>query len=292
MRKQEFAARLAAGVLIADGATGSCLLDAGMPRGVPTPLWLEEHPEVLIRLQRAYVAAGSHAVYAPTFHANRICHRQQSIDRDVRASVRAMVALSREAVGDAPVYIAGDMGATGVLPQPFGPLGYDELFDAYAEQAQALAEAGVDFLAAETLVTAEEGVALLDAAASVCDLPVVCTMTVEADGGLMLGGSVFAAAADLEAMGAAAVGVNCSVGPDQLEAVVAGIRARVQVPVAAKPNAGMPVITERGETVYPMGPEAFAAHMRRLRAAGAGYLGGCCGAGPAYIRALCQALEL
>ena len=289
MTKDAFAQRLREGLLIADGATGSCLMAAGMPRGVPTVRWIETHPDVLVQLQRDYIRAGAQLIYAHTFHSNRICFEQLGLSCSVGDSVRAMVALSREAASGTAALVAGNLGSAGVPPEPYGPLTYERMLDCYTEQIEALAGAGVDLLAAETLLAAEEALALLDAAAG-CGLPVICTMTVEADGALLFGGNIFDAAADLEAMGAAAVGINCSVGPDQLESVVRTLCSRVSVPVAVKPNAGMPELTETGDAVYPMGPEAFAAHMCRLRDAGAEILGGCCGTTPDYIRALCAAL--
>ena len=289
MTREEFSQRLAAGPLVLDGATGSNLIAAGMPRGVSTELWALEHPETVIALQRAYVEAGSQAVYAPTFQANRISLEGHGIRRSVAELVDGLVGISRKAV-DGRALIAGDLSTTGKLPAPFGPMGYEQLFDCYAEQIAALAGAGVDFLVAETLLTADEAMAILDAAASVCDLPVVCTLTVEADGGLLLGGNIFEAAADIEAMGADAVGVNCSVGPDQLESVVRTLHERLSVPILAKPNAGMPQIDEAGNAHYAMTPPDFARHMKKLQEAGARLLGGCCGTTPEDIAALREIL--
>lgn len=276
---------MAKGALILDGATGSNLIAAGMPRGVSTELWVLEHPEVLLSLQRDYVDAGSQVVYAPTFQANRIGLEGRTLPRPIPALIGELVSLSREAAGGR-AFVAGDVSSTG----RFAVLEYDELYDAYAEQLAALKAAGVDFIAAETLLSSGEGAVILDAASGT-GLPVLCSLTVEADGGLLLGGNVFDACAELEELGADAVGVNCSCGPEQLQAVTAGIRRRVRVPVIAKPNAGLPDITETGEAVYSMGPEAFANAMLPLREAGASLLGGCCGTTPEHIRALVRTLE-
>lgn len=289
MTKQEFALRLQAAPLIMDGATGSNLIAAGMPRGVCTELWIYENPEPLLRLQEAYIAAGSQVVYAPTFQANRISLQDRQIPCDLQTLNRSLVALSKQAAAGKAL-VAGDLSTTGKLPAPYGPMGYDQLFECYAEQISALADAGVDLLVAETLLSVEEATAILDAAASVCELPVVCSLTIEADGSLLFGGNIFDAAADLEAMGAAAVGINCSVGPDQLESIVASIAKRVNVPIIAKPNAGLPEITERGEAVYSMNAADFGIHMKKLHDAGASILGGCCGTTPDYIRSLCANL--
>ena len=285
MTKEEFAARLEKGSLILDGATGSNLMAAGMPRGVSTEEWVLAHPEILLELQRGYAQAGSQAVYAPTFQANRISQPHA----DLETMIPKLVALSREAVG-ADVLVAGDLSSTGRMA-PLGPVTYEELYDCYAEAIGILDRVGVDYLAAETLLTVEEATAILDAAASVTELPVTVSLTIEADGSLLFGGNIFDAAADLEAMGAAAVGVNCSVGPDQLEAVVRTIAQRVSIPVLAKPNAGLPVIDEQGNAHYSMGAAEFASHMQAIRDAGASVLGGCCGTTPDYIRAMCEALR-
>lgn len=284
MTKEQLTERLQQGPLILDGATGSNLMLAGMPRGVSTELWVLEHRQALIDLQRAYVAAGSQVVYAPTFQANRV----SMPEADIPSLIPSLVAVSREAVGG-QVLVAGDVSTTGRMA-PLGPVTYDELVECYMEAITALKRAGVDYIAAETLMTVEEATAILDAANAVTDLPVVMSMTIEADGGLLFGGNIFDACEQLEAMGAAAVGINCAVGPDQLTSIIRTLRERVTVPIIAKPNAGMPEINEQGVAVYSMGPEVFGQHMVALRDAGASLLGGCCGTSPEYIRAMCQSL--
>ena len=284
MTKEQLTERLQQGPLILDGATGSNLMLAGMPRGVSTELWVLEHRQALIDLQRAYVAAGSQVVYAPTFQANRV----SMPDADIPSLIPSLVAVSREAVGG-QVLVAGDVSTTGRMA-PLGPVTYDELVECYMEAITALKRAGVDYIAAETLMTVEEATAILDAANAVTDLPVVMSMTIEADGGLLFGGNIFDACEQLEAMGAAAVGINCAVGPDQLTSIIRTLRERVTVPIIAKPNAGMPEINDQGVAVYSMGPELFGQHMVALRDAGASLLGGCCGTSPDYIRAMCQSL--
>lgn len=284
MTKEQLTERLQQGPLILDGATGSNLMLAGMPRGVSTELWVLEHRQALIDLQRAYVAAGSQVVYAPTFQANRV----SMPEADIPSLIPSLVAISREAVGG-QVLVAGDVSTTGRMA-PLGPVTYDELVECYMEVITALKRAGVDYIAAETLMTVEEATAILDAANAVTDLPVVVSMTIEADGGLLFGGNIFDACEQLEAMGAAAVGINCAVGPNQLTSIIQTLRERISVPLIAKPNAGMPEINDQGVAVYSMGPEEFAQHMVALRDVGASILGGCCGTSPDYIRVMCQRL--
>lgn len=285
MTKQEFRELVQAKTLLLDGATGSNLMKEGMPRGVCSEQWVYENPQVLQKLQREYREAGSRVVYAPTFSANRISLANHGLEDKVDELNRGLVRISREAVGE-QCYVAGDLTTTGKQDVP-----YEELFEAYKEQITVLADAGVDLLIAETMLGVDEVMAVLDAAAAVCELPVMCTLTVESDGSLFFGGNIYEAVESLEQMGADAVGINCSTGPDQLVSLVKNIRERVCIPVIVKPNAGMPVIDEKGNPVYSMGAEEFARHMKTLAEAGADIVGGCCGTTPEYIRKLAEVLK-
>ena len=289
MTKQEFLARAADHVLLLDGATGSNLRKVGMPVGISSEEWVLKNPEVLKELQRTYVEAGSEIVYAPTFGANRISLMNFGLEKQVTEMNRRLLAISKEAVG-ACALVAGDLTTTGKLLEPRGDLSYETLYQIYQEQIKALADAGADLLVAETMLSVDETVAALDAAQSVCDLPVMCTLSLEADGTALYGGNAVEAVMTLQEMGAAAVGLNCSVGPDQLEAVVANMKKVAQVPIIAKPNAGMPVINEKGEASYSMNAQDFARYTRKLVEAGAGIVGGCCGTTPEYIRELARVL--
>lgn len=289
MTRQEFLARAADHVLLLDGATGSNLRKAGMPVGISSEEWVLKNPEVLKELQRAYVEAGSEIVYAPTFGANGISLMNFGLEKQVTEMNRHLLAISKEAVG-ARALVAGDLTTTGKLLEPRGDLSYETLYQIYQEQIKALADAGADLLVAETMLSVDETVAALDAAQSVCDLPVMCTLSLEADGTALYGGNAVEAVMTLQEMGAAAVGLNCSVGPDQLEAVVANMKKVAQVPIIAKPNAGMPVINEKGEASYSMNAQDFARYTRKLVEAGAGIVGGCCGTTPEYIRELARVL--
>lgn len=291
MTKEAFEQLAAEGVILLDGATGSNLMKAGMPKGVSTELWTLEHADIFLALQREYLAAGSQIVYAPTFALNRISLETFGYQDRVEELNTRLVALSKEAVGTGKGLIAGDLSTTGKMLEPKGDLTYGELYDVYAEQITALANAGVDLLGAETMLSVEETCVFLDAATSVCDLPVMCSLTVEADGTALFGGTAAEAVETLQEMGASAVGINCSLGPDQLESVVRSMAKVARIPIIAKPNAGIPVITPQGEAVYSMNAQDFARHMQTLVSAGAGVIGGCCGTTPEYIRLLAEMLE-
>lgn len=290
MNKEEFIRLTQEKPLLLDGAMGSNLLLAGMPRGVCSEQWILEHPEVVEKLQRDYMEAGSQVVYAPTFMANRISMDNMGLADQVERFNREIPKISRRAVGDR-ILVAGDMTTCGKMLEPGGPISYNELFDAYAEQIRYLADAGVDFIIGETLLYEEEALVLLDAAASVTDMAVCCSFTVEGDGTMPFGGNVVDAVANLELMGAAAAGINCSMGPDQALAVVGNMSERLSIPVIAKLNAGMPDISDTGEVVYSMDADRFAYYMEKLLDAGASVVGGCCGTTPAYIAALKKVID-
>ena len=272
-------------IRLMDGATGSNLMKAGMPRGVCTEQWVLEHPDAILALQSAYKAAGSDMVYAPTFCANRIALSGYGLQDDVSRMNRELVALSKKAVGSG-VLVAGDMTTTGKPADPEDSEGYQLLLDAYREQAEALISGGADLIGVETMMGVNECVAAIEAIRSLGDIAVICTLSVQSDGKCYFDGSVFEAAEILEALGADAIGVNCSTGPDQLESVIRTLKNTCTLPIIAKPNAGMPKISDSGEAVYSMEAGEFAQHMERLVEAGASLIGGCCGTTPEFIEAL------
>ncbi len=287
MTKQEFARLTQEDLLLLDGATGSNLIKAGMPRGGCPEQWVLEHSDVLAQLQRAYVETGSQVVYAPTFGANRCSLERYGLSGQIEEMIPRLVRISQDAV-EGRALVAGDLTTTGEILEPAGEMTYEELVDIYREQISLLAKAGVDLLVGETLLGIDEAKAILDAAADVCDLPVMCSLTLQANGSALYGGTPVQIMETLQEKGAAAVGVNCSVGPDQLEAVVSSMRSVARVPVIAKPNAGMPTMAAGGEMVYSMTSPDFTRHMKALVNAGAQIIGGCCGTTPDYIRELAQ----
>lgn len=282
MTKEDFQ-KLTQDVVLLDGATGSNLMAAGMPRGTCTEAWIIDHKEIFQNLQRAYAQAGSQIVYAPTFGANRYSLSLHGLTDQLEKMNHTLVNISREAVGNS-VYVAGDITTTGKMMEPSGDLTYEMAYEAYCEQIKVLEDAGVDLIVAETMINIEETLAALDAASSVSSLPVMCTMTVEADGSIFSGGNAIEAAVALEGAGACAVGLNCSVGPDQLVSVIRNVKENVSIPVIAKPNAGMPLIDDLGNAVYSMDAQTFAKHIQVLIENGASIVGGCCGTTPAFIQ--------
>ncbi len=284
MTKQEFQ-QLTQKTVLLDGATGSNLMAQGMPRGICTEQWVIEHKDIIQKLQRDYIDAGSQIIYAPTFGGNRLSLKNHHLEDQIENINRTLLSYSREIAGNR-CYVAGDVTTSGQFVTADGGYTYEDAYEMYREQIGILADAGADLIVAETMINIEETLAAVDAANSVCSLPIMCTVTVEADGSIFSGGNAIEAVSALEGAGADAVGINCSVGPDQLVSVVRSIREAVSIPVIAKPNAGMPVIDDQGNAVYSMTSSDFARHMKALVDAGAVLVGGCCGTTPEFIRAL------
>ena len=273
--------------ILLDGATGSNLMKAGMPVGICLEKWILEHPDVLVTLQKNYVEAGSHIVYAPTFTASRTKLQEYGLYEEQEDIITGLVALSRQAVGEKAL-IAGDLTMTGQQLRPMGNMELEELIDIYKEQIILLEKSGVDLLVIETMMSLAEARAALIAAKEVSELPVMVTMTFEADGRTLFGTDARTAAIVLETLGADAVGVNCSAGPASMVSIVKAMAEVTNIPLIAKPNAGLPVSTPDGSTVYDMSAEEFACEMQQLMNAGATILGGCCGTSPEYIKALAE----
>ncbi len=289
MTKDAFRRRCEEGFLILDGATGTNLQKAGMPMGVSPEAWILSHQEVLLDLQRAYFEAGSDIVLAPTFTANRIKLAEYGLEDRIGEINRELVMISKKAAGSKGL-VAGDMTMTGKQLEPIGPVSFESLVDVYKEQAGILADAGVDLFIIETMMSLAECRAAVLAVKETCDLPVCVTLSFNEDGRTLFGTDAKTAMVVLQSLGADAAGVNCSTGPEQMVSLVREMKEYANIPVIAKPNAGMPELVGR-ETVYRMTPQEFADACRELAKAGAGIIGGCCGTTPAHISALKAALS-
>ena len=301
MTKTEFAGFIREhGPVILDGATGTNLMEAGMPIGVCPESWVLENPQVLLELQRRYVEAGSHIVYASTFTGNRIKLEEYGLQERLEEINTQLVALSRQAVGDKAL-VAGDMTMTGQQLFPMGELLFEELVEVYKEQASVLAKAGVDLFVVETMMSLQECRAAVIAIREVCDLPIMVTLTYNEDGRTLFGTPPETAVVDgdlllpgiwteqdIQSLGVDAIGVNCSTGPMEMVPLVERMAEYATIPLIAKPNAGLPEL-EGKKTVYRMTPEEFAGAGVALVKAGAAIVGGCCGTTEKHIKALSDA---
>lgn len=279
---------------IFDGAMGTMLQAAGLKPGECPELLNITHPEMVKAVHAAYIDAGSTIIETNTFGANRIKLAHYGLSDRVTEINAAAVRAAKEAAGGR-AKIAGSIAPTGRFIEPLGDLSFDEAYAAYLEQATALAEAGADILLIETIIDLQEMRAALLAAKDAREkagrpLPIMCQFSFSEDGRTVTGTDPQTAAIVLDAMGADIIGINCSLGPQQLVPLVKIIAENTEKPVSVQPNAGLPCLRD-GKTIFPMTPEDFAEWAPRLVEAGATYVGGCCGTTPAHIAALAKALR-
>jgi 5-methyltetrahydrofolate--homocysteine methyltransferase len=275
--------------LLADGATGTNYQDMGIEAGVAPEEWVFDAPDRVQELHRRFADAGSDLVLTCTFGATtpRLADGPLA-GRTAELNVRA-AELARAAVGE-DLLVAGSMGPTGQLVEPYGVLTREVCVEAYAEQARALADGGVDLLVLETFFALEEALWAIEGARSASDLPLVMSFSFDQGTHTMMGLSPAEVVAAVEPLGVAALGANCGRSLADTDAIVAEFLAAVpSVPLWVKPNAGVPRIV--GDTVvYDADPEMLAEHVRSYAERGARIVGGCCGSTPAHIAAIARAL--
>lgn len=282
----QFHEKIAQGIHILDGATGSNLMKAGMPKGCCAEEWILNHPQALVSLQRAYAAAGSQIIYAPTFQAQPLALEKVGLARQTEAANEALVSLSRSAAPHC--LIAGDIATMAAVCDSWDEGNFDLLVDNYRRQIKGLLGGGADLIVAETLLYPQEAEAVLTAAGLENAGAVVCSFTMQSDGSLFSGREVGPIFTELEKAGAAALGFNCVAADHMTPGLVAKLRRYTSLPLLCKPNAGIPTVGADGFAHYPMTPEEFARIMADCRAMGATLLGGCCGTDPEFIAALAK----
>jgi len=284
LTREEFRQKLSEGFHILDGATGSNLRAAGMPRGCCTEAWVLENPEPLVALQRAYAQAGSKIIYAPTFQAQPIALKTVGLDAQTEKINEALVALSRSAAPGC--LIAGDITTLTTFCDSWEVANFDLLVENYRRQIRGLINGGADLLVGETLMYAQEAEAILCAAELEGAGAQMYTFTMQSDGSLFSGAEVGPILRTLEESGAAAVGFNCVAADMMTPYLVSKLRRYVKGPLICKPNAGVPTIGDDGIARYGQTPGEFAAIIKQCKENGAAILGGCCGTDPKYIAAI------
>lgn len=287
---QDFMGQIKAGkILISDGATGSNLQQRGLPSGRPGEWWVLENPAEIVRLASDFIQAGSDIILTCTFGASRIHLEQMGMGEDSERINRTAVALAQEAATGKGVFVAGSMGPTGQMIEPYGTLTADTAEAAFAEQANWLAESGVDLIVVETQFDLGEALAAVRGVRSVTSLPLVCSFSYDRGTKTMMGLSPSKAAQALIDSGIDLIGINCgrSLG-DNLKALQE-LRDVTSLPVWFKPNAGLPVVNEQGASVYQTTPQQMAENIAAWVAAGGQVIGGCCGTSPEHLAAIARA---
>lgn len=274
-------------ILVADGATGTNLQKVGLPPGGHTEDWIFDKPEEILQLESAFVEAGADILLTCTFGATRIRLKGSKYADNVVELNRQAATLARQSASRRPgVLVAGSMGPLGQLLQPYGPISPTEAFAAYAEQARALADGGVDLLVIETQFSVEEATAAIEAAHSSGDLPLVASFSYDRGIRTMMGVRPSVVASKIPALGVAMVGGNCGTTLENMEVILEEYATTIPgSPLWAKPNAGLPRL-EGATTVYDVSPRQMAEFAQRAIRLGARVVGGCCGSTPEHVGAV------
>ncbi|WP_457678887.1 homocysteine S-methyltransferase family protein [Thermovibrio sp.] len=276
-------------VWVLDGAMGTMLMEKGLDVNYAPELLNLKHPEVLKEIHREYVEAGADVIETNTFGSNRIKLSHYGLEDKVRELTAAGVKLAKEA-SDGKALVALSVGPTGVFVEPVGDYTFDEIKEVFKEQIEAGAEAGADLILIETMSDLKEAKAAVVAAQEVCQLPVMVSMTYQEDGRTLLGTPPEVSAAVFEGFKVAAVGANCSLGPESFVELVKKMAETTHTPIVVYANAGLPVLKD-GKTIYPEPPETFKKYAVEFVKAGANVIGGCCGTTPEHIRAIKEAVK-
>ncbi len=282
----DFRTYLQNNLVLLDGGMGTLLQAAGLPVGELPERWNLSHADEVTAIHRAYFDAGSNVVNTNTFGANPLKFDADELDVIIGAAVANARRAASESTGTQEKFVALDIGPTGKMLAPLGDFDFEDAVATFSAVVRLGVKHGVDLVTVETMNDAYETKAALLAVKENCDLPVLVSCAYGADGKLMTGASPAAMVALLEGMGADAIGVNCSLGPEALSPVVREYLRCASVPVLLKPNAGLPEMVD-DRTVYNVSPADFAASVADLVAEGVRVVGGCCGTTPAYIAALC-----
>jgi 5-methyltetrahydrofolate--homocysteine methyltransferase len=290
----KFLERLNAGdVLVSDGATGTNLQKMGLPAGTAPEDLVIDNPAVLSELAARFVAAGSDIILTCTFGGTRLRMKESRyVQRCAEINIRAAELARKAAAARAGVLVAGSIGPTGALMKPLGPLTPEDAFAAYAEQARALVEGGVDLLVIETMFALDEATAAFDAARSVTDLPIVVSFGYDRGVRTMMGVKPTQVMKMFKEKGAAAVGANCGTTLENMEKIVQEYAAAAPgFPIWSKPNAGMPRTDENNNAIYDVTPEQMGASALANIAIGARIVGGCCGSSPEHVAGIASAVK-
>jgi 5-methyltetrahydrofolate--homocysteine methyltransferase len=277
-------------LIVADGAMGTMLQRYDLPVGMMPELCNAERPEILREIHQAYLDAGAQIITANTFGGNRVRMGDAGLAERSVELTRLGVALAREIAGDR-AWVAGDMGPTGQIMEPYGTLTESAAEEAFTEQAVALAEAGADLILIETQHSIEEAVCAVRMAKAHTKLPVFCTFAFNAQGRTMMGLRPGDAATRVQEAGADGVGANCGDGPAAILAALKGMQLVTHLPLIAQSNAGIPHVGEGAKTVWDVTPTQLAEQAQTFVALGARIVGGCCGTGPQHIAVIAAALQ-
>ena len=274
-------------IVYLDGGMGTLLQKSGLQPGELPERWNISHPEVIKEIHKSYYDSGSNIVNTNTFGANSLKFGTDELSEIIYHAVKNADEARKSSSGKQEKFIALDVGPTGKLLKPLGDLDFEDAVKAFAEVISLGVKYGVDLITIETMNDSYETKAAVLAAKENSDLPIIVTNAYGENGRLMTGADPAVMAAMLEGMGVDAIGANCSLGPKQLMGVMDELLKYCSVPVAFKPNAGLPK-SDGKVTYYDVDAEEFAQDIKLAVANGVRIVGGCCGTTPEYIKKVCE----
>lgn len=292
MKESTFRDALNSGrILVSDGATGTNYQARGLERGMPPEQWLFDSPDKVNQLHLDFVKAGAKIILTNTFGATSLRLTHAGLQGRAPEVNRQAVNLAKQAIGAAGGWVAGSMGPTGQLLEPYGPLARADAVASYAEQARALAEAGADLLVIETQFDLAEATSAIEGARSATDLPIVCSFSFDMGSHTMMGLQPAQVAKELTALDVDVVGVNCGRSLHENLAALRQMRSVTNKPLWIKPNAGLPRMTDDDVAVYDVTPDMMGQLAEQWIEAGAQIVGGCCGTSPDHLAEIAKAAE-
>lgn len=287
---QSFLEQIRSGkIFVSDGATGTNLQQRGLPPGQPGEVFVLENPQAIKELAREFIAAGAQIILTCTFGGNRIRLRRSGLEEQLERINLQAVEIAQKAVQGSEVLIAGSMGPSGEMMQPYGTLSEGEVYESFAEQARLLSESGVDLLVLETFYDLSEAGAAVEGVRSVSDLPLVLSFSYDRGRKTMMGISPARMAEAAAGWAVDMLGINCGRSLEDNLANLIALREVTHLPIWFKPNAGLPVSNEEGGLSYSVQPQDMAAAVPQWLTNGAQIIGGCCGTSPAHLRAIAEA---
>lgn len=278
--------------LVTDGATGTNLIQRGLPRGTSSEKWVLENPDEIIRLHKDFIDAGAQIILTCTFGASSYRLSESGLRDQVLEVNQRAVELARVAIGDAPVFLAGSVGPLGKLLKPYGPLSQDDACIAYQEQIGILVKAGIDLLVIETQFDNTEALSAVNAARSVSDLPLVVSYSYDRGTKTMMGITPTQMVSGIDNEKVDILGINCGRSIEDNLEVLRELKLATSKPIWFKPNAGIPVVDEFGNSRYSLEPHIMGNEAKKWIAEGASIIGGCCGTTPEHLKAIANSIKM
>jgi 5-methyltetrahydrofolate--homocysteine methyltransferase len=273
--------------LFLDGAMGSMLISAGLQGGLVPEAWLLERPDEISEVHRQYKEAGAEVLTTATFGGNDISLEKAGLGRQMELINSTAVVLAKR-IADDDCFVAGNIGPTGELLSPAGLLTVDKAKHSFADQANVLADSGVDLFLVQTFYDLQELLAAVEGIKAVCDVPIFATMSFQEKKSrfvTIMGNRVEESMKTLQDAGVSVVGANCSIASSAMVRLAKELRSVTSAPVLVQPNAGVPQL-ENGIAVYNESPDSFAQNIKEIKSLGIEVVGGCCGTTPEHIKAM------